>query len=65
MRFLVDEDFNFKGKTLTGALVNRPRWKRVVAEVDHDMGEALGQLYVDKYFPPAAKARVACRCLRS
>jgi predicted metalloendopeptidase len=54
---LVDEDFEFKGKTLTGAQVNRPRWKRVVSEVDSSMGEALGQLYVAKYFPPAAKAK--------
>lgn len=53
----VDEDFQFRVKTLTGAQVNRPRWKRIVAEVDHDMGEALGRLYVKKYFPKPAKVR--------
>lgn len=53
----VDENFDFYGHTLTGAAENRPRWKRVLAEVDGDLGEALGQLYVEKAFPPAAKAR--------
>ncbi len=60
-RFLSDpfvaEDFHFRGQVLTGAQVNRPRWKRVVAEIDHGMGEALGQAYVEKYFPPAARAK--------
>lgn len=53
----VNENFNFFGKTLTGARELRARWKRCVAAVDGDLGEALGQAYVDKAFPPEAKAR--------
>src|SRR5262245_1390806 len=53
----VDEDFNFKGKVLQGSQENLPRWKRCVAGADRVMGEALGEVYVKKAFPPAAKAR--------
>src|SRR5947207_7748629 len=53
----VDENFNFFGKALTGARELRARWKRCVANVDADLGEALGQAYVAKTFPPEAKAR--------
>lgn len=53
----VDENFNFYGKTLTGAKEIRPRWKRCVGFVDGDLGEALGQVYVEKNFPPEAKTR--------
>jgi endothelin-converting enzyme/putative endopeptidase len=53
----VDENFNFFGRTLTGAKQLRPRWKRCVSSVDGDLGEALGKEFVDKYFPPEAKAR--------
>ena len=53
----VDEDFNFKGKTLQGSKENLPRWKRCVAGTDRVLGEALGEVYVKKAFPPAAKAR--------
>jgi putative endopeptidase len=53
----VDEDFNFKGKTLQGTQENQPRWKRCVAGTDRVLGEALGEVYVKKAFPPAAKAR--------
>ena len=53
----VNEDFNFRGKTLTGAKEIQPRWKRCVQSTDRNLGEALGQVYVQKYFPPAAKAR--------
>jgi len=53
----VDEDFNFKGKTLQGSKENLPRWKRCVAGTDRALGEALGEVYVKKAFPPAAKAR--------
>jgi putative endopeptidase len=42
---------------LRGVPRNRPRWERVVADTDHLLGEALGQLYVAEAFPPAAKAR--------
>ncbi|MGB8474407.1 MAG: M13 family metallopeptidase [Candidatus Acidiferrum sp.] len=52
----VDEEFAFRGKTLTGAKEIQPRWKRCTRATDRALGEALGQLYVQKYFPPAAKA---------
>jgi putative endopeptidase len=54
----VDENFNFNGKTLTGARELRARWKRCSALVDSNLGEALGQVYVEKTFPPEAKARM-------
>jgi putative endopeptidase len=53
----VEEDFNFKGKVLQGSKENLPRWKRCVAGTDRALGEALGEVYVKKAFPPAAKAR--------
>src|SRR5882762_11222593 len=53
----VDEDFNFKGKILQGSKENLPRWKRCVGGTDRVLGEALGEVYVKKAFPPAAKAR--------
>jgi putative endopeptidase len=53
----VDEDFRFKGTILTGTKENLPRWKRCVSYTDHALGEALGQAYVKKAFPPEAKVR--------
>src|SRR4029077_21140118 len=53
----VQENFAFNGKILTGAKELRPRWKRCTAATDQSLGEALGQVYVQKYFPPEAKAR--------
>ncbi len=54
----VAEDFEFHGKALRGAKEILPRWKRCVQATDRNLGEALGQLYVQKYFPPEAKAHV-------
>jgi len=51
------EDFNFYGKTLQGLEEIEPRWKKCVNGVDGDLGEALGQVYVEKYFSPDAKQR--------
>ncbi len=51
------EDFEFSGKTLNGQPEQRARWKRALSTVNRGMGEALGQLYVARYFPPEAKAR--------
>jgi putative endopeptidase len=51
----VNENFNFYGKTLRGQQELKPRWKRCTNDVDADLGEALGQAYVAKYFPPEAK----------
>jgi putative endopeptidase len=53
----VNEHFDFYGKTLTGVAELSPRWKRVQETVGAEMGEAVGQLYVAKAFPPQAKAR--------
>ena len=54
----VEEDFNFSGKALTGTEEIRPRWKRAVSAVQGAMGEAVGRLYVERHFPPEAKARM-------
>jgi putative endopeptidase len=54
----VDQQFAFYGKTLTGALELKERWKRVLETVDRQVGEALGQLYVKDYFPAESKARM-------
>jgi len=53
----VDEDFDFKGRTLTGAQELLPRWKRCVQSSDQALGEAIGPIYVRRQFPPEAKAR--------
>ena len=53
-----EEVFDFEGRILTGAKEPRPRWKRSVSAVNGILGEAVGQMYVEKYFPPANKARM-------
>ena len=53
----VDENFDFYERKLSGTKEILPRWKRCVQSTDRNLGEALGKAYVDKYFPPAAKAR--------
>ncbi|WP_068002890.1 M13 family metallopeptidase [Nocardia pseudobrasiliensis] len=55
---LVEEHFDFAGRTLTGAQANRERWKRGVSLVQDLLGEAVGKLYVAEHFPPAAKERM-------
>ncbi|WP_280358621.1 M13 family metallopeptidase [Nocardia otitidiscaviarum] len=55
---LVEENFDFYGRTLTGAQENRERWKRGVSLVQELLGEAVGKLYVAEHFPPEAKARM-------
>ena len=52
----VDENFHLT-QALTGAKENLPRWKRVLTATDRSLGEALGQIYVQKNFPPEAKTR--------
>ncbi|MGA9119466.1 MAG: M13 family metallopeptidase [Bacteroidota bacterium] len=51
------ENFHFYGATLTGAKEMRPRWKFALNMVNGEIGEALGMLYVQKFFPPQAKQR--------
>jgi len=53
----VDENFNFYGKALTGAKELRPRWKRCVGFADNQLGEALGQKYVERTFGEQGKQR--------
>ena len=50
------ETFNFEGKVLAGVPQQEPRWKRAVDLVNAELGDAVGQLYASKYFPPQAKA---------
>ena len=52
----VNENFDFYGRTLTGTPSMRARWKRGVSLVEGAMGEAVGRIYVDRHFPPTAKA---------
>ena len=53
-----EEVFAFYGKYLRGAKEMKPRWKRCIETEDFLLGEALGQRYVERYFPPEAKARM-------
>jgi putative endopeptidase len=53
-----NEDFAFFGKVLSGQEEQEPRWKRSAKVIDHSIGEALGELYVARYFPAEAKARM-------
>jgi predicted metalloendopeptidase len=54
----VEARFEFFGRTLNGQQAQRPRWKRGVQVVNGNMGEALGQLYVERHFPAEAKGRM-------
>jgi putative endopeptidase len=54
---LDDETFEFYGKQLSGSLKPRDRWKRAVDATSGALGEAVGKLYVERYFPPSEKAR--------
>ena len=53
----VEQNFAFNGKYLSGATEMKPRWKRCAEATDAQLGDALGKAYVQKYFPPEAKAR--------
>ncbi|MDG3010362.1 peptidase M13 [Rhodococcus sp. D2-41] len=55
---LVQENFEFYGKTLTGTEELRDRWKRGVSLVEDLLGEAVGKLYVEQHFPESSKARM-------
>ena len=50
-------NFNFYQKILNGTPQEQPRWKRAVEAIDSEIGDALGGLYVQAYFPPSAKVR--------
>jgi len=53
-----EENFNFYGKVLSGQQEQEPRWQRAARVIDGQLGEALGQLFVEKHFPPTALARM-------
>lgn len=55
---LEKENFNFYSHTMSGAQEQQPLWKRASNIVNRVLGEAMGQLYVEKYFPPESKARM-------
>jgi len=57
-RAFVEENFAFYEKTLRGQQEMRPRWKRGVSAVESALGESLGKIYVQRHFPPEAKARM-------
>ncbi len=52
------EHFAFYGTVLSGAKEQQPRWKRMIDQTSNSLGEAVGQLYVQKFFPPEAKSRM-------
>ena len=54
----VAQNFDFYGRTLSGTKEMQPRWKRAVSAVNGVLGEAVGQMYTEKYFPAAAKERM-------
>ncbi len=54
----VEQNFDFFGRTMRGQQEMQPRWKRAVSTVSGTLGEAVGQMYVEKYFPAAAKERM-------
>ena len=53
-----EQNFAFYGKVMSGKKEQQPRWKRAVGTVNSVLGEAVGQMYVEKYFPAAAKERM-------
>ena len=55
---LVNQNFDFYGKTLSGTPQLRERWKRAVSVVEGSLGEAVGKVYVEAHFPPEAKTRM-------
>lgn len=55
---MVEQDFDFYERTMSGTQEMQPRWKVAVETVSSALGEAVGQMYVEKYFPSAAKERM-------
>jgi putative endopeptidase len=53
-----EENFDFYGRTLNGQQQQKERWKRAVAALNRDLGEAVGELYVQRYFPPASRQKM-------
>ena len=55
---VVQANFDFFGKTMSGRKENHPLWKRATSQVESQMGQALGKIYVEKYFPASSKERM-------
>lgn len=55
---IVEANFDFFGRTMSGRKINHPLWKRATGQVEGVMGQALGKIYVDKYFPASSKERM-------
>lgn len=55
---IAEANFDFFGKTLSGSKEMQPRWRRCTSQVERQMGEALGKMYVEKYFPESSKKRM-------
>ena len=55
---IVEQNFDFYGRTMSGAKEMQPRWKQAVSVTGSVLGEAVGQMYVERYFPAAAKERM-------
>ena len=55
---IVEQNFDFYSRTMNGTKEMQPRWKRAVSVTGSVLGEAVGQMYVEKYFPAAAKERM-------
>ncbi len=55
---IVAAQFDFFGKTMSGRKENHPRWKRSTSQVENFMGQALGKMYVERYFPASSKERM-------
>ena len=53
-----EANFEFFGKVLSGRKQDHPAWRRATSQVENYMGQALGKIYVEKYFPAAAKERM-------
>lgn len=56
---IAEANFDFFGKTLSGSKEMQPRWRRATSQVEKQMGEALGKMYAEKYFPKSSKERMA------
>lgn len=55
---VIAANFDFFGKTMSGRKEDHPRWKRATSQVEGQMGEALGKMYVERYFPASSKERM-------
>lgn len=55
---VIAANFDFFGKTMSGRKEDHPRWKRATSQVECQMGEALGKMYVERYFPASSKERM-------